>query len=158
MNNDQKELAIEALVDEVVALYHLLRAIVPGVHPDIGLTAAKRGILRGLDRLGPQTVPQMARVRLVSRQYIQTIVNQLSEEGFVELVPNPAHKRSGLVQLTPQGKELAYAMAQKERIFLSRLQADLGEEELRFATSVLQKLRDCFGRIHWNGAFEKNPK
>jgi hypothetical protein len=42
------------------------------------MTAGKRGVLKGLDRLGPQTVPQMARARPVSRQHIQTLVNRLA--------------------------------------------------------------------------------
>jgi len=152
MYHEQKEQAVEVLIDEVVALYHLLRVVASRIHSDADLTAATRGVLRSLDRIGPQTVPQIARARLVSRQYIQAIVNQLSKRGLVELVPNPAHKRSSLVQLTPQGKELTDATAQKEKAILSALQVDLSEKELLLASSVLRKLRDCFQRIHQNRA------
>ena len=101
---EQKEQAVEILVDEVVALYHLLRVVVALIHSDANLTAAARGVLRGLDRIGPQTVPQIARARPVSRQYIQAVVNHLGKRRVVELVPNPAHKRSSLVQLTSKAK------------------------------------------------------
>jgi len=57
------------------------------------LSAARRGVLRSLARLGPQTVPQMAGARPVSRQHIQTIVNALAADGLVETIDNPAHKR-----------------------------------------------------------------
>ena len=148
---EQKEQAVEILVDEVVALYHLLRVVVARIHSDANLTAAARGVLRGLDRIGPQTVPQMARARPVSRQYIQAVVNQLGKRGLVELVPNPAHKRSSLVQLTSKGKKLAEAVAQKEKTFLAELQIDLSEKELLLASSVLRKLRDCFLQILRDG-------
>jgi len=121
------------------------------IHSDANLTAAARGVLRGLDRIGPQTVPQMARARPVSRQYIQAVVNQLGKRGLVELVPNPAHKRSSLVQLTSKGKKLAEAVAQKEKTFLAELQIDLSEKELLLASSVLRKLRDCFLQILRDG-------
>ncbi|NOZ84945.1 MAG: MarR family transcriptional regulator [Deltaproteobacteria bacterium] len=147
MERDQNEQVVELLIDEVVALYHLLRAVVTRIHSDMDLTAAGRGVLRGLDRTGPQTVPQMARARPVSRQYIQAVVNQLGKRGLVELIPNPAHKRSSLVRLSARGKKLADAVAQKEEALLAELQIGLSEKELLLASSVLRKLRDCFLEI-----------
>ena len=150
IKNEHEEPTIEALIDEVVALYHLLRGVTARVHSDTGLTAAKRGVLRSLNRLGPQTVPQMARARPVSRQHIQTIVNQLHKEEFVQLVPNPAHKRSRLVKLTSRGKKVITAAIRKEKRFLSGLRLDLNENELRVTASVLQKIRKRFESIDWN--------
>lgn len=158
MEREQKEQAVEILVDEVVALYHLLRVVVARIHSDANLTAAERGVLRGLDRIGPQTVPQMARARPVSRQYIQAVVNQLGRRGLVELVPNPAHKRSSLVRLTSKGKKLAEAVAHKEEAFLAELQIDLSEKELLLASSVLRKLRDRFLQILRDGTADEGLK
>ncbi|MFZ5453360.1 MAG: MarR family winged helix-turn-helix transcriptional regulator [Thermodesulfobacteriota bacterium] len=143
-----KRPVIEELIDEVVALYHLLQVVAARVHADIGLTPAQRGVLKGIERHGPQTVPQMARARPVSRQYIQTIVNQLSQEGLVEVISNPAHRRSGLIRLTPKGEELMTAVAEKEGDFISRLKIDAGDGDLQFAVSVLQKVRDSFDTSH----------
>ena len=60
------------------------------------------------------SVPQMARARLVSRQHIQSHVNGLQREGLVELAENPAHKRSHLARLTPEGKEAVHSVKQRE--------------------------------------------
>jgi DNA-binding MarR family transcriptional regulator len=139
---------IEELIDEVVALYHLLQVVAARVHSDIGLTPAQRGVLKSIERHGPQTVPQMARARPVSRQYIQTIVNQLIQEGLVEVISNPVHRRSGLIRLTPNGEELVTAVAEKERDIISRLKIDACDEDLQFAALVLQKVRDCFDTSH----------
>src|SRR5262245_25632462 len=92
--------ALDDVIDQAVGLFHLLHALAAQLHGAGELTAGRRGVLRGLDRLGPQTVPQMARARPVSRQYIQMLVNELESEGLVELVENAAHKRSRLVRLT----------------------------------------------------------
>jgi len=155
---EQKEQAIEILIDEAVALYHLLRAVVPRIHSDANLTAAARGVLRGLDRIGPQTVPQMARERHVSRQYIQAVVNELGKMELVELVPNPAHRRSSLVRLTSKGKKLAEAVAQKEEAFLAELRIDLREKDVLLASSVLRKLRDGFVQILRDSIAGEGPK
>ncbi|MBW1721832.1 MAG: MarR family transcriptional regulator [Deltaproteobacteria bacterium] len=143
-DRQHEEPAIEVLVDEVVALYHLLRVIAARIHSGTGLTAAMRGILRGLDRLGPQTVPQMARARPVSRQYIQALVNRLQEEGYVETTANPAHKRSGIVRLTRRGETLIEAMRRTEAHFLEGLGIDIDGEEIKDAISVLRRLRRIF--------------
>src|SRR5215813_8522065 len=63
--------AMQEVFDEAVSLFHLLRALAARLHGQGEMTAARRGILRGLERLGPQSVPQLARARPVSRQHIQ---------------------------------------------------------------------------------------
>ncbi len=148
MNSEHANtVAIENLVDEVVALFHLLQAVASRVHQDIGITAAKRGVLIGIAKSGAQTVPQMARARPVSRQYLQTIVNQLSDEGLVEMTANPAHKRSGLIQLTPAGKELVAGLAEKEKDLVGALQIEATEREMQTTLAVLTMLRERLSRF-----------
>src|SRR5262249_19593397 len=96
--------AMDAVIGETVALFHRLRDASQQVHGQGELSSGRWGLLRDLDRLGPQTVPQMARSRPVSRQYIQTLVDGVVKQGLVELVENPAHKRSPLVELTAKGQ------------------------------------------------------
>ncbi|MCI0657225.1 MAG: MarR family transcriptional regulator, partial [Acidobacteria bacterium] len=102
-----------------------------------------------LDLSGPQTVPQMARARPVSRQYIQALVNQLAAEDRIEFVDNPAHKRSRLVRLTPQGKAFLDAAMRRQGKLLSRLRIDIPEKDLRTAASVLRAVRTLFESRQW---------
>ena len=136
--------ALQLLFDETVALYHRLTAAARQIHQQGELSAGRRGILRSLDRLGPQTVPQMARARPVSRQLIQTLVNQLAQEGFVEPVDNPVHKRSRLVRLTHEGKQLIDAMYRQETKVLSQAKIDIAEKDLQAAAAVLRAVRNIF--------------
>ena len=106
-------------------------------------------LLTSLDNLGPQTVPQMARARPVSRQHIQILVNSLLEERRVELVDNPAHKRSNLVRLTRSGKRLVGAMKRRELQLLGQLGIDVAVSDLENAAEVHRAVRQLFESERW---------
>ena len=61
------------------------------------------GFLRTVVQMGPLTVPDIARVRPVARQHIQRMADEAAANGLVELIDNPAHKRSKLIRLTDKG-------------------------------------------------------
>jgi DNA-binding MarR family transcriptional regulator len=148
MNNhvppeDNRFIAVQEVFDQTVSLFHLLNALAEQIHGRGEMSAGLRGVLRGLDRFGPQTVPQMARARQVSRQHIQTEVNQLEAERLVELVDNIAHKRSRLVRLTPEGKAHLRAMYQREMAFFAALKLPIPEDALHTTAEVLQALHDA---------------
>src|SRR5215471_1342535 len=86
---------LEALLVEVNGLANRLKA-----DSRAALPSASRAALQLLQRHGPQTVPQIARARFSSRQNIQILINRLQQEGLVEIISNPQHKRSALVRLT----------------------------------------------------------
>jgi DNA-binding MarR family transcriptional regulator len=83
----------------------------------------------------------MARARTVSRQHIQTLVNELLRDRLVELAPNPAHQRSPLVRLTPKGKALFEVMLRRESALFARIGAAVPENDLRCAAAVLDAVR-----------------
>ena len=140
---------LESLIYEATALFHRAHAVAEQIHGQGRFTAGRRGVLRGLDLTGPQTVPQMARIRPVSRQYIQMLVNQLARESQVEFIANPAHKRSQLVRLTPQGKEFLEAMYRREAKLLAGLEVDVAEEDMRTAGAILRVVREVFESDQW---------
>ena len=113
------------------------------------MTGALRSILRGLYKLGEQTVPQMARARAVSRQHVQALVNQLVTEGLVELTPNPAHKRSPLARLTPLGKKTVDAMNRNEAGLLSKADLHVTDNDLRQAAETFRTVRAYFESERW---------
>src|SRR2546430_17667312 len=61
------------------------------------------GFMRSLALIGPLTVPQIARMRPTSRQRMQRLADELADEGLVEFIDNPRHRRSKLVRLTFKG-------------------------------------------------------
>jgi DNA-binding MarR family transcriptional regulator len=135
--------AYEEIIDETTGLFHLLHAVAAQLHGGGELTAGRRGILRGLDRLGPQTVPQMARARPVSRQYIQLLVNELEADGLVELYENPAHRRSRLVRLTDAGRASLAEMYRREASVYATLDLPVTQAQLREAAATLRCVREA---------------
>jgi DNA-binding MarR family transcriptional regulator len=138
--------ALEEVIDETRLLFHRLKRTAEVLHRQGDFTAGRRGVLRSLYQSGPQSVPQLARARPVSRQHIQVLVNPLAVEGYVELVDNPAHKRSKLACLTTEGRALVETMLQRESELLGIIADDLVAGELASAASELRKLREVLER------------
>ena len=141
--------AVESLIDETRRLFHRMKLAAEQLHGAEGITAGMRGVLFGLDRSGPQTVPQMASARPVSRQHIQTLVNPLVERRYVELVDNPAHRRSKLVRLTPRGRRLVDRMRKRESRVFGALGSGMSEKQLRSAATVVRSLREIPAGEEW---------
>jgi DNA-binding MarR family transcriptional regulator len=72
-----------------------------------GLTSARWQILGAISWAGQkQTAPQIAEQMGVSRQGAQKQLNLLTEDGLIEKLPNPCHRRSPHYHLTGKGSAL----------------------------------------------------
>jgi len=132
---------VESLADEVRLHYHALVRLAGALHGALKVTAPMRAVLEFLQARGPTPVPRIARSRGVSRQHIQTIVNELLDEGLVELRDNPAHRRSCLVALTVGGEATIAGIRDTERALLGETFAGLDSAALRSATETLRAVR-----------------
>ena len=119
---------------------------VPGGDP---LSGAQRAVLEFLDRGGDQTVPEIARQRSVSRQHIQVNVNALIELGWVEDRPNPAHRRSPLIAITPAGRERLRAAQAAEAQMAAAIEQHFATDELLTTARVLAELEQFFDSPAW---------
>ncbi|NIO16403.1 MAG: MarR family transcriptional regulator [Deltaproteobacteria bacterium] len=152
---DENLKALMEVIDETRGLFHRMAAAAQQIHRQGEITGGRRGVLMNLQKQGPLTVPSMARQRPVSRQHIQTIVNGLREDGFVELIDNPAHKRSRLVTLTPKGEKLVEEMNRLEARILSELVAGIPAEDLERTAAVLRSLKELFSGRKWYELVER---
>lgn len=100
---EKAEALLEMLID-VVWTAHKLRAAGAGANAVNASGGGTWGVLHTLVLHGPKTVPQIARMRPVARQHIQTLANELAADGLVAFHDNPNHKRSKLVVITEAGK------------------------------------------------------
>lgn len=152
MNRDQRE-AFEPLSRAVRSLFHKMGAAVSLLHEGdetaSGITAGMRAVLESVIEGGPKTVPEMARARPVSRQHIQTLVNELLAAGLVEFRDNPAHRRSKLVAPTKAGEAAFASLRAREAAALTRLAVDIDAAEMRAATLALQQLIVRFQDPAW---------
>jgi len=133
---------LTTLLDEVRLLWHVMSQVAERLHEEDGVTLGMRAVLESLSAHGPATVPDVARRRRVSRQHVQLLVNALTEQGLVVAVPNPAHRRSSLIELTPAGRETFDRMARRELRFLERLTIAGGPESVTKAAATLRSIRE----------------
>lgn len=134
--------AIEDLIIEIVATFFLLRA--EGMR--IGVVSPSGegywSVLRLLKTNGPQTVPQLARYRYVPRQSVQKLANEMLKDGVIELVNNPAHKRSKLLRLTPKGDIVFQEMNDRIAKLAETLAKQQDAAQLQNAADVVKKLHE----------------
>ena len=128
------------LIDAVNRLHFELGSMAARIHGESDASAPHRALLRNLIEIGPRTVPQLAGLRSVSRQFVQKLVNQLLKEGLVEYIDNPAHKRSKLVRITPRGYAAYRAMRDREAPAGKALADGLSKSDLRTALDVVTLL------------------
>lgn len=143
------ENAFDHLINETALLFHRLRIVADQVHRQGEMSGGLRSVLRGLNKQGAQTVPQMARVRAVSRQHIQMLINRLLEIGYVEQLPNPAHRRSPLIGLTEAGRKVVEEMNEREAKLLSLVDLGIPDIEMTEAARTLRELRRVFESEAW---------
>lgn len=132
----------QVLFEEVRRLHNQLRWVGDRLHQDAGVTTAMRSLLFSLDREGPTTVPDLARERLVSRQIIQTQMNELLKLELVVPQENPQHRRSKLLALTPTGQALVKEMLQREEALLDKGGSPMPLDQVESASESLRTLRE----------------
>lgn len=144
---------LRAVVDETIALFHRLAWVADEIYGEQGRGTSRRGILRGLVRFGPQSVPQLARARSVRRQTVQPVVDELVAEGLVEWIANPRHATSRLVRIRPSGAAIVERMDRIDRRVLEVVGADLEPDAIATTTATLRALRIRFETtVRWRAA------
>lgn len=110
-----------------------------------GLSTARWQVL-GAIALAPQppNVPQIAAAMGVTRQGVLKQVNLLVEEGLVQALPNPAHKRSPLYALTPVGQTSFDAIDARWNKHAQKMAAEFSAVDLAAAARVLSVLSQLY--------------
>ncbi|MFH8679540.1 MarR family winged helix-turn-helix transcriptional regulator [Streptomyces lydicus] len=143
----------EALLYDVIRrLWPLHRTVVRAVERELkdtgtGMTAGEHALLDALHNEGPRTVPQLARSMGLDRQPVQRWVNHAMELNLVVTAPNPAHRRSSLIELTTQGAAAIRGIQEFEAAELRQRLADLPAADIRTALHVLDRLGEEFRHL-----------
>ena len=151
---------VQAVTDLTLTVFRLNGALLQWgdmlVEP-LGLTSARWQVLGAIalaDRA--VTAPQIADTMGVTRQGTQKQLNLLLELGLLEIQPNPAHRRSPLYALTPQGKQL-YAQAEARwATQAADLAASLSPADIKNASVLLGAvLRHAASSLSSSGAADE---
>ena len=130
-------------------LFQQLRATSEELLEGTGINASQRAVLEFLDQHQPQTVSNMAREKNVSRQYIQTLVNDLLTLKLVKSQENPAHKRSPLMSMTEQGKKLFMKIIRDEAKVLASMEGEFSGKNISTSIRTLKAMHQYLQSEHW---------
>lgn len=128
------------LISEIRVFYNTLVQVAEALHEDTDITLGARAVMEYLAGHGRQTVPQVARARRVTRQRIQTLVNELKSKNLVRTVNNPETRRSPLVELTTEGRSTLRRMQRLEKKMIDGV--SLSDQQIKKLTAQLAKIRN----------------
>jgi DNA-binding MarR family transcriptional regulator len=88
----------------------------------------------------PKSMVQIAALRTVSKQAVQSQTQSLIKRGFVNVAPDPSDARVRLVSLSPLGRQSVDAFRTAQSDVQARVQAKLGTERLKNFRNILGQI------------------
>lgn len=132
--------SVEAVALAITRAHFGMAALLARLHGEEGVSGT-RALLINLNELGARTVPQLAAMRPVSRQYIQKLVDGMTAAGLVEKQSNAAHRRSPLIALTTAGRQRLQEMLAREAAVFAALTDVLSPAEAVQLVAALERIR-----------------
>jgi DNA-binding MarR family transcriptional regulator len=110
-----------------------------------GLTPTSVAALATIERHGPMTPSEIAKVERVKRPTITRTLRCLEREGLIDRAPDPADGRSSLVSVNGDGRERLRRLRGRKNAYLARRMRGLSDEEvetLERAAEILDRMRE----------------
>jgi DNA-binding MarR family transcriptional regulator len=106
-----------------------------------GLTPTSTAALATIDRHGPLTPSELARIERVKRPTVTRTLGCLDREGLIERTPDPADGRSALVSVNGAGRERLRRLRGRKNAYLARRMKGLSDADaatLERAAEILE--------------------
>ncbi|UGA57273.1 MarR family winged helix-turn-helix transcriptional regulator [Vibrio sp. VB16] len=133
------------IVLEIFRVSGMLNAEGDEISEEYGLSSARWKVMGAIvTSEGLLTVPQIGRSMGQSRQATQRVVDIMANDGLLEWVVNPSHKRAKYVDLTEEGMRIYRLLDTKQRLWAMKAENILTEDELKQTLSALQKMARYF--------------
>jgi DNA-binding MarR family transcriptional regulator len=130
------------LIDEVSLLNGRFKSAFAAVRKSVGLGETEMTVLNSVVQAGtPPTVPQIGRSLGIARQLVQRAANSLKEQGLIEFLPNPDHKRALLLAATAKGTALKVEADAAGNAIVGRLDTGVDLAAVGDAAQQLQRIR-----------------
>jgi DNA-binding MarR family transcriptional regulator len=134
----------QALTGLILSIFRLNgRLLVAGdrLVTGLDLTSARWQVLGAIALAErPQPVAWLARNMGLNRQGVQRIVNDMRDDGLLEIEPNPHHRRAHLVVLTKRGKQAFEAATRLQVPWVNGLAEGVGLKDLAITQRVVAEL------------------
>jgi DNA-binding MarR family transcriptional regulator len=139
---DSKTEAVAELMLEVAQCFFRIRSVGQKTGLITSWGGGAFGFMRSVALLGPLTVPQIAQMRPTSRQRMQRLADELADQGLVEFIDNPKHRRSKLVRLKRKGEARYRKLSARFLAIASTMGADLSEADIRNTIEIVRRISD----------------
>jgi DNA-binding MarR family transcriptional regulator len=108
-----------------------------------GLSPTLSAALASIDRHGPLTPSELADRERVKRPTATRLLATLEEGGLIARTSDPSDRRSSLIAITPEGRELMRTLRTRKDAYLVRRLAKLTADEratLARAADLLERM------------------
>ena len=113
-----------------------------------GLTPTSTSALATIERFGPLTPSELAKLERVRRPTVTRTLGCLEREGLVDRTPDPADGRSALVAVNGAGRERLRRLRGRKNAYLARRMRDLPADDvatLERAAEILEGMLESEG-------------
>jgi DNA-binding MarR family transcriptional regulator len=138
---DANILATEAVMNTVRTADLLFDQIGRLLRP-LNVSAAGGLVLGILRDRGPMSPSELSQRLIVTRATVTGLIDSLERRGFVRRVPNPADRRSLLVEITPTGRDVLQRVRTIVHGAEKAWMSVLSEAELRTYIELLHRIQD----------------
>jgi DNA-binding MarR family transcriptional regulator len=110
---------------------------------DPALSPTQAAALATIERSGPLTPSELARIERVQRPTISRVAARLGEAGLLERLPDELDRRGARLRLTPEGRRTLRALRSAKTAYLAERLERLDSEEravLARASELLERL------------------
>lgn len=139
-----KTKALYEVIESSRAFMNQMNELVDQIHQDYGINSCSRGVMLILKSEGLRTIPQLAKNTQRSRQYLQKMITQMQKIGLINLIPNPDHKTSNLIELSEHGKQILVEMLDAESTLINRVDIPIEIDQLKNTSNSLNQLTQTF--------------
>ena len=134
--------AVASFIADVLELAGLFRRVADDIARQEGQTQARWYALSVFSG-DPLTVSQAARRLGTTRQALQRSADDLLAHGLAIAQPNPDHRTSPFIRLTPEGHKVLTRISRAATISRRRWLPDPDAAQLEVAHHVVRRLRDA---------------
>jgi len=137
-------MAMDHLVDDILALYHLIRRTSHPIHR-AEITPEQYWLLRLLRRQGALSISELAEALGVTGSSVTTACKRLEKAGLVTRERQNDDERMVRVMLTSQGHEHVEAWHHRRRQIVEQWLAGLEYQEQEMLQHLLERLLEAAG-------------
>jgi DNA-binding MarR family transcriptional regulator len=110
---------------------------------DPGLSPTQAAALATIERTGPLTPSELARIERVQRPTISRVTARLGQAGLLERLPDELDGRGARLRVTPEGRRTLRALRNRKTAYLAERLEQLEPEDravLARASGLLERL------------------